>query len=196
MQIGIFVSLNTKILFKMKKIILSLLAIGALIVTSCSSDPCKDKTRATTCSGKGTPTASGSACACVCDTGYSGTNCSVQDITSAIGSYSLVSTALLGTSTNARTGTTVISADGSSNTKVKITNLNQFFGCTNGGSTSDVICYAYLINGEMVLDETSQCGYSFKGKGVKQTSPAGSWKFTYTATSGASVYTCESTITK
>lgn len=92
MQIGIFVSLNTKILFKMKKIILSFLTIGALIVSSCSSDPCKDKTAATTCSGRGTPTANGSSCGCTCDAGYYSANCSV----SSNGTYSASADALNG----------------------------------------------------------------------------------------------------
>lgn len=180
----------------MKKIILSILTIGVLAIYSCTSDPCKDKSAATQCNGKGVLVANGSSCDCQCDNGYSGADCKTLDITSAIGTYTLVSTATLGTSANARTGSTVIVADGASVSRVKITNINQFFGCTNGGTTTDVICYANLVNGEMVLEETAQCGYTFKGKGVKQTTPAGSWKFTYTAVSGANTYNCESTISK
>lgn len=179
----------------MKKIILSILTIGTLAITSCTSDPCKDLTATTKCNGKGVLVANGSSCDCQCDAGYSGADCNTLVITSAIGTYAQVSTALVGSTPNARTGSTVIVADVPAVSRVKITNLNQYFGCVNGGATSDVICYANIVNGELILEETAQCGVVFKGKGVKLTAGNG-WKFNYTATNSTATHTCETTITK
>lgn len=178
----------------MKKLIYSFLALGALVISSCSSDPCKDKSALTLCSGNGTLEASGSNCNCKCNAGYSGTNCSTLVMTSIIGSWNQVSTALIGSSPNARTGTTTIVADVPAVSRVKITNLNQYFGCSNGGVVTDVICYGNITNGEIVLEETPQCGVTFKGKGVKQTD--GSWKFTYSASNTAGLHNCETTLKK
>lgn len=178
----------------MKKILLSLLAGGTLVITSCSSDPCKDKSAITLCNNNGTLVSNGSNCDCACNAGYSGASCNTVDITTAIGNWNQVSTALLGTATNARTGNTKVEADGGSVSRVKITNLNQFFGCTNGGATSDIVCYANFSNGELVLEETAQCGHIFKGKGVKQTD--NSWKFNYTTAVGSQTYNCETTLRK
>jgi hypothetical protein len=62
----------------MKKIIYSFLALGALVTSSCSSDPCKDKTATTLCTGKGTLAASGDNCTCNCNAGYTGSDCSKE----------------------------------------------------------------------------------------------------------------------
>lgn len=178
----------------MKKIFLSIVTLGVLGIMSCTSDPCKDKSALTQCNGKGALVANGSSCDCQCDAGYTGTDCNTLVITSAIGTWSQVSTALVGSTPNARTGSTTIVADVPAVSRVKITNLNQFFGCVNGGVTSDVICYANIVNGNLVLEETSQCGVVFKGSGVKQAN--GSWKFNYTATNSTATHTCETTLTK
>lgn len=60
----------------MKKIILSFIALGALLVSSCSSDPCKDKTAATLCTNNGTLASDGTNCNCSCNAGFTGSDCS------------------------------------------------------------------------------------------------------------------------
>ena len=68
------------------------MTIGALVITSCTSDPCKDKSAATQCSGKGTLVSNSSSCDCACDAGYYGTDCSVASN----GTYSAAADALNG----------------------------------------------------------------------------------------------------
>jgi hypothetical protein len=51
------------------------IALTAILTSSCSSDPCKDKTAANNCNSHGTPSASGNSCGCSCDAGYWGTSC-------------------------------------------------------------------------------------------------------------------------
>ncbi|MCU0329339.1 MAG: hypothetical protein MUE53_10140 [Chitinophagales bacterium] len=169
-----------------------MLGISALM-NSCATDPCKDKTAAVLCNDKGDLVDKNGTCGCNCDSGYEGTDCKTLTITSLVGEWKLGSSAVLGTESNVRTGKTTITQEGTSVTKVKITNLNQFFACSNGGTLTDVICYAN-INGEVVLDETAQCGVVFKGKGSKQTD--GSWKFVYTAIKDGKTYNCESILSK
>jgi hypothetical protein len=178
----------------MKKIFM-MLGIASMItlISSCTSDPCEGKTATELCSGKGTLADQNGTCGCNCDAGYEGTKCETLTITSLIGDWNQTSSALLNGQANARSGKTKITQEGSAVNRIKITNLNQFFSCTNGGVASDVICYAN-INGEVILDEAMQCGHIFKGKGVRQTD--GSWKFTYTTTVGSNVYNCETTLKK
>lgn len=63
----------------MKKILYSFLALGALVLNSCSKDVCEG----ISCNGNGTatPSADGKSCACACNVGYTGANCSNADIT-------------------------------------------------------------------------------------------------------------------
>lgn len=62
----------------MKKVFLSLIAFGALALTSCTSDPCKDKSATTLCSGNGTlvSNSGASTCDCSCNLPSWGTDCS------------------------------------------------------------------------------------------------------------------------
>lgn len=179
----------------MKKIILSLFAFGALALTnSCTSDPCKDKV-ATDCKNGGTWVANGSTCNCSCAAGYTGSDCSTLIVTSVIGTYVQASSATSGSNTQTRAGSTKIEQDASTVSRVKITNLNQYFACTNGGSTTDVVNYGTLTDASTItLDNTAACGQVFTGKGVKQTN--GSWIFNYTVVSGSTTYTCVTTLTK
>jgi hypothetical protein len=74
----------------MKKIILSILTLGVLGITSCSSDPCKDKTAATQCNGKGVLVTNGSACDCQCDAGYEGTSCATLSTSKFVGTWAAI----------------------------------------------------------------------------------------------------------
>ncbi len=71
----------------MKKIIYSFIALGALVISSCSSDPCKDKSATTLCNGKGTLVSDGTNCNCSCNTGYEGTNCSTETADKYVGTW-------------------------------------------------------------------------------------------------------------
>jgi hypothetical protein len=70
---------------KSQKILVVFSIITTLIVSSCTTDPCKD----TSCSGNGTttPSADNKSCSCICQTGYLGTNCSNVDMTKIAGKY-------------------------------------------------------------------------------------------------------------
>jgi len=52
-----------------------MIGLIAIVASSCSSDPCKDKTAINYCNSHGSPSASGSNCGCSCDVGYWGTSC-------------------------------------------------------------------------------------------------------------------------
>jgi hypothetical protein len=60
----------------MKKLFISLVVLGGLAVVGCTTDPCKDKSATTLCSGKGTLASDGTNCNCNCEAGRVGSDCS------------------------------------------------------------------------------------------------------------------------
>jgi hypothetical protein len=78
----------------MKKISLALVALGFLSISiqSCTSDPCKDKSATTLCSGKGTLVSNTNSCDCSCDAGYTGTACDKTYGQLFVGTFSCVET--------------------------------------------------------------------------------------------------------
>lgn len=163
----------------MKKIIYSVIALGALVISSCSSDPCEGKSAVTLCSGNGTLAASGSNCACNCNAGFFGTKCdsSLKAVLIAKGTF------INNTNSNSNPVPQVNStisadpADLTSSTKIVILDLGA--GYKSSGAL--VQTRADITNANTItLNEASQGGYVFKGSGVKQAD--GSWKFTYTTT--------------
>jgi hypothetical protein len=109
----------------MKKIVYSFLALAALVISSCSSDPCKDKSATTLCSGKGTLAASGDNCTCNCNAGSVGSDCS-KDVA---GNYAATDK-LSGTGQTPYFPTITITG-----TVVSINNFTPFFF---GGATKTV----------------------------------------------------------
>jgi hypothetical protein len=74
----------------MKKILM-MLGIASMItlISSCTSDPCKDKSAIELCSGKGTLADKNGTCGCNCNDGYTGTKCETELSNIAIGTYSV-----------------------------------------------------------------------------------------------------------
>lgn len=143
----IFAFINQKINLNMKKIFISFIALGALAISSCSSDPCKDKTGASMCSGNGTPVASGDNCACSCTAGKTGSDCS-KDVA---GNYSATDK-LSGTGQTPYFPTIAISGS-----VVSITNFTPFFF---GGATKTV---TGTISGNTITIPASNGGVSGGG---------------------------------
>jgi len=128
----------------MKKIIYSFVALGAFVVSSCTSDPCKDKTATTLCSGKGTTVASGDNCTCSCNAGYTGSDCSKE----VAGNYSATDK-LSGTGQTPYFPTITITG-----TVVSINNFTPFFF---GGATKTV---TGSISGNKITIPASNGGVS------------------------------------
>jgi hypothetical protein len=137
----------------MKKIILSILTLGVLGITSCTSDPCKDLSATTKCNSKGVLVTNGSSCDCQCDAGYSGDACNLT----LVGQYQSNSE-VLGTSTSVTPYTTSVSLSGStvSITKIK----NGFFKNVAIGSLSG---NTITLNANQEPDND---GYKLSGTGT------------------------------
>lgn len=61
---------------KARKILLAVMTIASVMMfNACSEDPCEG----VTCNSHGTPTEALGTCSCNCDTGWSGSNCDVED---------------------------------------------------------------------------------------------------------------------
>jgi len=178
----------------MKKIIYSFLALGAIVFSSCSSDPCKDKSATTLCSGKGVLVTNGSNCECSCNAGYTGTDCNTAIMPSLIKVWNNQTSS----NNSPFTATTAIAAKGTSVSEIEITDLGAGYKCTNGSTSSLVITYGIIKSAtKIMLDESAQCNYTFKGEGNLQAD--GSWKFVYTVTyvkNGATVTDNNVTILK
>ena len=106
----------------MKKQIVNFLSLAMIIaapsflMTSCTSDPCKD----VTCENAGVATEDGENCSCVCAAGYEGTSCETLSRVKFLSSYS-VSDAC--SASGAVTYSVTISASSTEETKVLISNF-------------------------------------------------------------------------
>lgn len=78
-------TLKFKKQINMRKIIYSFLALGAIAISSCTSDPCKD----VSCSGNGTtvPSSDNKTCSCKCNIGFTGSRCDSAILTNLPGLY-------------------------------------------------------------------------------------------------------------
>jgi hypothetical protein len=165
----------------MRKIIYSFLALGAIAISSCSSDPCKDKS-AVDCKNGGTWVASGSNCNCVCAAGYSGTDCSTLIISSGIiKSYANSSSYKKNTdpiaSGPAGMTTKIEQAQTGNVVKLKITNVFPKIAC----SGDDVFFFAEIVDSKTIkFTETIQC--DFKATGTGTIAADGKITFTYNIT--------------
>jgi len=162
----------------MKKISLALLAFLSIAIQSCTTDPCKDKSATTLCSGKGTLVSNTNTCDCSCDPGYTGTNCSATVISS------LIKTWTNSTSSTYNGVTTPFSASSSISTVAAGNIVDIIIMDLGAGYKSSGVLVqtkAKITNSTTItLDETPQGGYVFKGTGILQSD--NSWKFTYTVT--------------
>lgn len=154
----------------MKKIVYSLIALGTLIIASCTSDPCKDKTAATLCNGKGDLVSDGTNCNCRCTTGNAGTSCNLT----VAGLYT-ASNDILGTSTPVTAYTSSISITG---TTVLITKFKNGFFVNQAVGT---------ISGDKITLNTDQQpdndGYKLNGTGeISSTATQVSIKWSYSIT--------------
>jgi hypothetical protein len=164
----------------MKKFSIALMALGFLSITiqSCTSDPCKDKSATTLCSGKGTLVSNTNSCDCSCEAGYTGTSCSTTVITTLIKTWSNSTSSTYNGVTTPFSASSSISTVASGNI-VDIVIMDLGAGYKSSGSL--VQTKAKITNSTTItLDETPQGGYVFKGTGVLQSD--NSWKFTYTVT--------------
>ena len=151
----------------MKKIVYSFLSLGALVFSSCSSDPCKDKSAVTLCTGNGTLVSDGSNCNCSCNAGFAGTACNL----SLAGIYTANSD-ILGTSTAVTPYTTSITLSGSTVTITKVKNsffVNSAIGTLSGNKIT--------LNTDQQPDND---GYKLNGSGtLSSTATQISIKMTY-----------------
>lgn len=105
----------------MKKLIYAFLGVMTLFVFSCTSDPCKDKSAATLCSGKGTLADMNGNCGCNCDAGYTGTDCSVTLSSLFPGTYSC-------TEVGTKSGNSSYTATVSASTTLSQVNVKNVWG--------------------------------------------------------------------
>lgn len=183
----------------MKKISLALLALGFLSINfqSCTTDPCKDKSPTTLCSGKGTLVSNTNSCDCSCDAGYGGTNCSTLLLPTFINNYNN-SSSYKKNSDPITTGpsgykTKIEQATTSSVSKLKITNIFPKIVCV----ADDVIFYADIVDSKTIkFDEVVQCNFKASGKGTLNTD--GSISFVYTVVNNLTndKYEISTTLTK
>ncbi len=154
----------------MKKLFISFMALGALAISSCTSDPCEGKSATTLCSGKGTLASNGTTCGCTCTTGSAGTDCSLT-----IAGLYTASNDVLGTSTPVTAYTTSISITG---TTVLITKFkNGFFVNSAVGTISG---NTITLNSNQEPDND---GYKLNGTGtISSTATQVSIKWAYTIT--------------
>lgn len=117
-----------KNLFSIKNFAAAVLACGVMFsFSSCEEDLCKDVTCA-----NGTPTESNGSCACVCDLGYEGTDCTTLVRTKFIGSFNGNETCTSGSDIYA-----VTIAAGSADGAVTITNIYDQGLVTTGTVNAD-----------------------------------------------------------
>lgn len=161
----------------MKKLFISLLAIGTLVITSCSSDPCKDKSATTLCNGKGTLSSDGTNCNCSCNIGYAGTSCNLT----LAGIYTANSD-ILGTSTPVTAYNSSISLSGNTVTITKFKNgffVNSAIGTLSGNTIT--------LNSDQQPDND---GYKLNGTGTissNATQISIKWSYSITGPNGAGV---------
>lgn len=131
----------------MKKIFILMVAVSALVFTSCTSDPCEGKTATTLCNDNGTPVDSDGNCKCSCNDGFTGDDCSKA----VAGSYSATDK-LSGTGQTPYFPTITISGS-----VVTINNFTPFFF---GGATKQV---TGTISGNSITIPASNGGVSGGG---------------------------------
>lgn len=122
----------------MKKLFISILTLGALAISSCSSDPCEGKSAATTCSGNGTLVSGTSSCSCNCSAGYIGSKCD-STLASKIAGFSYDGKDTLLVSNQAFSFVSSI-ASSSIPTKIILTNFGGF------NSSGTIEAYANTTN--------------------------------------------------
>jgi len=154
----------------MKKFLLSIVALGALTLSSCSSDPCEGKSATTLCTGNGTLSSDGTNCNCTCNTGYAGTACNLT----LAGIYTANSD-ILGTSTSVTPYTSSISISGNTVSITKFKNgffVNSAIGTLSGKTIT--------LNTDQQPDND---GYKLNGTGtITSTATQISIKWTYSIT--------------
>lgn len=154
-----FVSLNNKTILNMKKLLLSILTVGTLVITSCTSDPCKDKSAATQCSGNGTLVSGTSTCDCSCNVGFEGTDCATKSSTKFIGSWTALDRD--GSGTNVGPYASPV-AEGTTTGTIIIGNFSNLGAPVNATVSGDkvtignqVLGTAYTVSGSGTYSKTT-----------------------------------------
>jgi hypothetical protein len=182
----------------MKKIFM-MLGIASMItlISSCTSDPCKDKSAIELCSGKGTLADKNGTCGCNCDAGYTGTKCEITVIPFFIGNYKNSSNYIKNNG-SIQTGpanfNTKIEQSGISTTRMKITNSFPVIVCDGA---DDVFFYIELTSASTFkFDESVNCDFKAVGSGVLNSNGTISIEYTITNVKTNDSYKITTNLTK
>jgi hypothetical protein len=162
----------------MRKIIYSIVALGAIAISSCSSDPCEGKSATTLCSGKGTLASDGTNCKCNCNTGYEGTSCATETADKYVGTWN---------GTESYTGTTPGTI-----TPILVISKTATLGTIKIDNFSDL---GLTINAEATVSSDNKLTLKSKNLTSSYTLTSGSGTFS-TSTSGKSVVSISYIITE